>query len=540
MEEVKLRVVIADDEIWICRLIQKLIDWDSLGLTFVQECYDGLSAFDSIEKLNADIVITDIRMPGIDGIELIKRTREAGLDTEFVIISGYRDFEYAQKALQYNVYDYILKPINEDLLIEALCDLKKTILTNRSQKAYEVELTEKANHYEQIVLERALFSCLNGIPCDYSPIYEALALDSVDPAYRLFYVLIVNLMPLSLASNNYERNTAVKASLKGNILECLNVRQNYSFYLEKDDQMIFILHSDQFLKEEIRHLSRKIRSTILDDTDISKYYCFTAGLGGPVNAFEEINFSYEQADEAWRTFLHFGSNKIYDHENNKFQAVDIDGLFDFERSQELSGIWIRNDELELTRFIRNLFVVLQNSNITPMAYYQTSEVLLKFIDEKFHCQIDTKNTTWDVNTLVMQLQRCTGKSQIVNFLILTCSEAMERWHKRIVSKKSGYIMLAIEYIQQNYMNNITLKEVAAHVFMNPTYFSEMFKKEMGINFKKYLIEYRVQIAAELLKKTQHKITDIAFMVGYRDGRYFSRLFCKVMGMSAQQYRKTFE
>ena len=117
---------------------------------------------------------------------------------------------------------------------------------------------------------------------------------------------------------------------------------------------------------------------------------------------------------------------------------------------------------------------------------------------------------------------------------------MESWHEHIGSKQSSYITSAIEYIQQNYMNNITLKEVASYVFLNPTYFSEVFKKEMGINFKKYLIEYRVQLAAELLKNNHYKITDVAQMVGYKDNRYFSRLFFKVMGVSAQQYRKTYE
>lgn len=532
-----LSVIIADDEIWICRLIQKLIDWNTLGLTLVQECYDGLSAFNSIKELSADIVITDIRMPGLDGIELIKNTREAGLDTEFIIISGYRDFEYAQKALQYNVYDYILKPINEDLLTEALCELKETILRNRSHKAHEVELREKANQYEQIILEQTLLNCLDGTTPEDESIYNELGLASDS---GLFSVLVLKLMPLSPLSDTNDRNAVAKASIKRSISKCLDPGYIRNFYVEKDDQMIFILHYNQSWNEKIRQLPQKVQAILIDDDTILEYYCFSAGLGSSVNALEEIGLSYKHADEAWRAFLHLGINKFYDYSSIKFQAVDINDRFDFECRRELSGIWIRNDEAALTKFVQNLFIPIQNSSITPQAHYQTSEVLISFITEKFLSQLAEEDSPWDFDELSILLQRCTGQNQIVSFLISNLLDAMENWHEHIGSKQSSYITSAIEYIQQNYMNNITLKEVASYVFLNPTYFSEVFKKEMGINFKKYLIEYRVQLAAELLKNNHYKITDVAQMVGYKDNRYFSRLFFKVMGVSAQQYRKTYE
>lgn len=135
-----LKVVIADDEKMICSLISQLLDWKALDIEIVGMAYTGIDAFEMIITKEPDIVISDIRMPGYDGLELIKRIKEAGIEAEFVMISGFKQFEYAQNAMKYGVKYYLLKPIEEEKLLEIIQEIKETIQKKKAHDIYEKEL----------------------------------------------------------------------------------------------------------------------------------------------------------------------------------------------------------------------------------------------------------------------------------------------------------------------------------------------------------------------------------------------------------------
>ncbi|MEG2731993.1 MAG: response regulator, partial [Clostridium sp.] len=132
-----LKVIVADDEEKICQLIVKLVDWTSLGMEVAAIASNGIEAMEKIISLKPDIVITDIRMPGYDGLELIKRAKSEGINTEFIIISGYRHFEYAQNAIRYGVGDYLLKPIKKDELMDALKRIGERYRERNEQLSFE-------------------------------------------------------------------------------------------------------------------------------------------------------------------------------------------------------------------------------------------------------------------------------------------------------------------------------------------------------------------------------------------------------------------
>ena len=139
-----LKVVIADDEKMICSLISQLLDWKALDIEIVGMAYTGIDAFEMIITKEPDIVISDIRMPGYDGLELIKRIKEAGIEAEFVMISGFKQFEYAQNAMKYGVKYYLLKPIEEEKLLEIIQEIKETIQKKKAHDIYEKERPENA------------------------------------------------------------------------------------------------------------------------------------------------------------------------------------------------------------------------------------------------------------------------------------------------------------------------------------------------------------------------------------------------------------
>ena len=156
-----LKVVIADDEKMICSLISQLLDWKALDIEIVGMAYTGIDAFEMIITKEPDIVISDIRMPGYDGLELIKRIKEAGIEAEFVMISGFKQFEYAQNAMKYGVKYYLLKPIEEEKLLEIIQEIKETIQKKKAHDIYEKELKLEVKEARDKMKKRFLTSILS-------------------------------------------------------------------------------------------------------------------------------------------------------------------------------------------------------------------------------------------------------------------------------------------------------------------------------------------------------------------------------------------
>ena len=156
-----LKVVIADDEKMICSLISQLLDWKALDIEIVGMAYTGIDAFEMIITKEPDIVISDIRMPGYDGLELIKRIKEAGIEVEFVMISGFKQFEYAQNAMKYGVKYYLLKPIEEEKLLEIIQEIKETIQKKKAHDIYEKELKLEVKEARDKMKKRFLTSILS-------------------------------------------------------------------------------------------------------------------------------------------------------------------------------------------------------------------------------------------------------------------------------------------------------------------------------------------------------------------------------------------
>lgn len=157
-----LKLLIADDEKTICSLIARLLDWNKLGFEIIGMAYTGLDAFEIIKEQQPDVIISDIRMPGYDGIELIKKTKEAQIDAEFVMISGFKQFEYAQNAMKYGVKYYLLKPIEEDKLLEIAQEIRESILNKRAHDTYENNLRLEIKETKDKMKKKFLTSMIWG------------------------------------------------------------------------------------------------------------------------------------------------------------------------------------------------------------------------------------------------------------------------------------------------------------------------------------------------------------------------------------------
>lgn len=525
----KLRLLIADDEYLICNMLVCLIDFDGLGLELAGTIHDGKSLLQEIEAQKPDIVITDICMPGCDGIEVIRQTRERGLECKFIIISGYRQFEYAYNALKYDVEDYILKPVDEVELNAALSriagiirkDAQDDLRANRSPWIVPLIIAAvKDKHYYSLE--------------DFNVAWN---LNLHDGQFRIAFLRLDCLDNLSRSG---EENLE---SLMNKIREVLLHAFTpvcYEVVLEpKTDGARILLNyaadQEQEIRLRIKTVYQKIRELLSLFWGISETICISDAVSD-IRMLEEL-VNQARAGEWARMAL--GVDRII-----YFSTINQGELEDAETDYTAleKKIRIAFDTLNEAEFkdgMEAFFSMPQEELMKSAACY-----FLRHIKNLFFQGNQGKISEYtDYENLYQQfshsLHMCTTFSKYKYVFISGICRIMQQISAIQNSKNARPIVLAIAYIEQNYSKPLYLESVAEEVGLSTVYLSNLFKKETGKNFTDYVTEYRLQIASNLLKNSILNVSEIANSVGFSDGRYFSKQFKRFFGIKPTEYRKLY-
>lgn len=523
------RAIIIDDEQNICNLIQILGDWDALSIEVEAIFCDSEDALSFILLHKPEIVITDIKMPVYDGLELIERTRAAGLDSAFIIISGYRHFEYAHKAMQFGIVDYLLKPVNEDELNKTLRKICQS-LTDKQR-----EDTEKAT-YHDLIAEKCT-GCHSALLRDLED--DNLTADNLDDfnhtyltdfTYDHFRVVLLNTSVPQL----HISNTSFQCKIE-DIAQ--TIFAEYSFPVSvPDPKGIFCFINYPASKSSVifNDISRFF-SHISALSDIYGSFSLSFGVGDEVVSFLQLRNSYLASIEYEKTKLLLGWDRILSYlpscltdrkiSQPSLTENDFKNFFIYLESHNTDMIrqWFENWKSSLGRNgfsdIQELF--LNRSRILAL----TEKVFPEYKD----------------NSEITVLTDCARN--IPDFLnklqkhILTIVEDK-------ISENTQLELLPIrrakEYVKSHYALPITLEEVADFVKYNPSYLSTAFKKHTGQNFSEYLSEVRMEEAKLLLRTSQLSIMEISEKIGYSDSKYFRKLFKKLTGIKPSDYRKLYQ
>lgn len=530
-----MKVLIVDDEIRLGKLIQKLIPWEELGFTDMGCCTDSLTAFHRIQEEKPDIVITDIRIPKMTGLELIEKVRELDRDVYFIIISGYSDFSYAQKAVRFGVEDYILKPIRQSELIETL----KKVKSKYSAKTYAEN--EKEFLKKEVVSGR------------------------MNERYRLFEQLL-----------SEPEKIKTEDGLEGlNERYCVNFRPG-SFRI----LAIHFLHYEETNKNEMLHLLYEKLETILGNTILSAYdsilYQQEHMLALLVNGDEETLSSLVRSARKIRSEL-----KVYQEflEDTEVYLYLTDMIQDF---RELPGIRNNLVRISMQRFYNSSCSILQEGG---KAEKGIKESISDQFWEDFIYYLETLNKEGFMlleEQISRFLEKCGDRSGVVLtdlyqnicsrfvglikaegiagtgkiekeleviyenssdevLLFKTLFEKIYTVYKTILEQKRTDIrrpaVQAKEYINAHYRDMLSLDIVGGAVGLNPAYLSSLFKKETGMSFADYVTKVRIKAAQKLLLQTDLSLSEISERVGISDPKYFSRVFKKEIGMKPSDYRK---
>lgn len=480
-------VLIVDDEPWVAYGIKALIDWESLGFTVIGEAYNGLTALETILEKKPEIVISDIRMPGLNGIELLESINEKQLETKVILISGYAEFEYAQKAIRLGAFDYLLKQVDKDKLIDTLLRLK-SVLTEK-QKAYKGLDLFLDDLFE-------LFEPDNKIKI--SNFLTNRGIDFVLPHYRF----ISCLYPHATFSD------AGDEIITKNGIKCIRFRtgQNKISILVNYDEFKNPIGLLDFISDNLSNAQCiGISSTGIYSAPIAKFYqesdvALFSSLFGQVQRMVE----YKAADHATaltRTILQIELAIKEQKQEQIFKGLD-----------ELCG------ECKSRHMLIDQISTVYNQIVSLIYKYYSNSDAINEIEYLNYYQIVRYYSS------IEQLFE-----RIKAFFEQQAGEEL------LISNET--VKKIIDYIDTSFTEDIFLGDLSKPFNLSLGYLSALIKKETGKTYTDYVVSKRLNLAKELLSDASLSIQEIVERVGYKDYFHFNKLFKKHYGITPSKYRK---
>ncbi len=532
-----IKVLIADDEIMIHVMLSKLINWESYGFEIVGFAEDGISALKKIETEEIDLVVADIRMPGLDGIGLIKELRERGFKTKVVFISGHRQFEYAKSGMKYEVDDYILKPIKKDELIGTLNRLKSKIDAEikgqTESKEKENQLIDGKKTLQSNLIKMLILGKINK--------KELLALEEINKHYLCkfksgFFMFAVFHVDVEKTAKNTKPNLDIVDTCVKSFVDVANVHCYYVITYTENNTVTLLLNFDNSKEEALKE--DLVRAYQNNSTITEKFWDinFTLGMGEGAQTLANAKDSYMQAFECVCARIQLGKNKIIQYKDLLHKDINEETLFPVEKQKQLETVIAEINYEGFVHITKEIFSLGGNS--TLYTYYELwwvikkyTEILLKGLKELLPNKEEAK---YDISKLYDYTEMAMLKEGAIEEGIKCYGDAI-----KTIVVENPFIAASKNYIKKNYRNKITLKDVANIIHLNPVYLSILFKKETGQRFVDYLMTYRVEQSKMYLDNNKYSIAQISEMVGYGDSRHFSRKFRQITGYTPTEYRKIY-
>jgi len=536
------RVIIADDEPKVLLLIRNLIQWEELGLELVATANDGISALDLIEELHPDIVITDIRMPGYDGIELIEKAKALDPRIDFIIISGYRHFNYAQKAIRFGVEDYLLKPLKALEINQTLRKMtekyKERDKAKQREEQYSARIEDDAKKRQEQFIASLLAEKSDGAaPATVDSVNEEFGLDFKVDAFQAFIVKT----DVYYASLNPNVRKLLMEKSMGVIKDALQGKC-HAFLLHPTEHGIYgLVNFSEAQKKTLRKAMVAIIDALQSQSELFDRIKVTIGLGHQAEVIDEMAASVKEAEYAVANRLIHGAGRIIDRTGGQESAELVRQMISAPvRSSLLKGVEILDDREIRTVFDALAEQVAGNEAMTGKAIAALCEECVQIL--RFGLKSQNSVDEWVDEKQADFFEKfgmCNTQKDVFQLLGSYASSLITHVAARRKSENSKPIREAQKYIQENFGSAINLESISQKAGFNATYFSLLFKKETGMNFLEYLTDVRIKEAKLMLADPRKSIADVAEAVGYSDVKHFSKLFTRNTGIHPSKFRKLY-
>lgn len=531
-----LKIFLAEDEYVVREGIKNNIDWKAHGYDFVGEASDGELALPMIQKLKPDIVITDIKMPFMDGLELSRLIKKEFPWMEIIILSGYAEFDYAREAIAIGVAHYLNKPISGDELISELDKLSLKVEKNKQERElrekYAREMAENSLKERTDLFKRIVEG--NSSAGEIIELADSLSMDISAGAYNVFLFKAISTHHEEDEYSNsvveiYKRLHDIFEGAGALIFDHTIEGKAILFKAESSEKL------DELMKEALNKLLE-----IMKEYDYVNYF---GGIGVCVSRLTQVHESYEKASHAYAHRYMTDTSRIFDYADmanesayptsEKFNLSSVDpASLDRNRIREFLK---KGTEQETVYFVDEFLTGLGENALrsTMFRQYIATDVyfaVAAFTDER---GLD-RNEISPFDAAAGDVSDFEKTRAYILSLIKTAINLRDNQ----ASDKYGSIIDEVRsYIDEHYGDeSLSLNTLASRVNFSPNHLSMIFSAHTGETFIKYLTDYRMDKAKELLRCTSKRSVDISVEVGYKDPHYFSYLFKKTQGMTPTQYR----
>jgi len=535
-----LKIIIVDDDKNVREFIKRIIDWPRDEFVICGEAANGKKGLQLALECQPDVIILDLEMPVMDGIEMLRRLAENNIKSKVVVLSCHNEFDYVKDAMKLGAYDYILKhKMKQEDFQKILLNIKDHI-DEVTPLAVQKASDEKYGVHRQLTIDKNLNLYKS------NALLELIKYQNISPQYTTEKQEV-----LALKGKSF-----FMISITVDYLEKINELKNRSLLIRRIDQFFFEYFNDLadfiFGKVEDGHFvvlfvlpvsgtrafeSKKSVRTALSliqrNFQIRCGYTFSAGISNLCVECSEIMSFWEQAKVALSFKFYMGTNSISFFSD----VIYCDNYTNIFAKMNLLKAAV-NNRTDSGSLINDIFEEISNLHLEPgiflkifhniyFIYINMTENLGINLD----IDLDDKNYLYNVQKTSETLQDYQNK---LIELLQMINNAYDTNMKKRYSKE---IIKALEYIKSKYNSELTLKEVSDHISISRNYFSQLFKKETGVNFKEYIIQLRLAKAKEILKQTDMKVFSVAHAVGFQSHSYFNNIFKKYEGQTPKQYRE---
>ncbi|WP_162463297.1 response regulator transcription factor [Paenibacillus psychroresistens] len=521
------KVIIVDDEYDIRQGLKNIINWEEQGFYIVGEAEDGIEALEVYEREQPSLIITDIKMPEIDGLNLTRKLKALNPDINILIISGYNDFTYAKEALKYGVNDYLLKPIDSQELCHVLSQIKERILENLiRQKSTQQKLAMLKDYFFVRLVKAEM------IEEDIIDTANEYAIDLHSKDYCMLIIEIDN-YGQSLIELSGKEIRLKKFAIRNIIEDILKETDSgYVFENEENRYNVLVIAKDGKLsKEFLLTLSTKIKDCLA----VFAKESITIGIGVIVHQYAKIKFSYKTAEAAIGESLLSIKTKIfyYDAENHvNNQNIwnlkwDNTELFKAVRADNTKQI-----RAEIDLLFKEIHLVSKKirKDIIKFAIYGLSQLMMEY-------KGDWRELFNDKFSHMEETLLHSNLAPMKELLVEICKEVSSYIKAKESNSIDSIIQEIVEYIHQHYWEEINLRKLSNLFYVNASYLGQLFKKETGEYFNDFINKIRIDNATKLLEANKLSIKDISEKIGYKYVDHFYRNFKAIIGVNPGDYRK---
>lgn len=542
-----VKVYLVEDEIIIRQSIKNSIDWEKEGYEFVGDASDGELALPVILKEKPDILITDIRMPFMDGLELSRMVKAELPDIKIVILSGYDDFEYAKQAIKIGVAEYLLKPVSSAVLLEHLSEIAEKVRDEREDLALKKVYYQEMQENEELIKMKFLGELISGklSLADAMEKGKRFHMNLSGPFYR---IILFKFIQEDHVQAEQSEALAEAYEAVGNYVDGLKDAFRFQRGVEG---WAFLLTS---VEEDMEAQTERFIEGLKEVIEPFEALTWFGGIGSEAARLRELRYSFREADKAFAGRFVQEPNQIisveqlnYEQLDNEFDANIFGEINQFD--QIITRFLSSGSREEVESFVGALFTEISEDHFRSLMIRQYI-IMDIYATVLAFCKKLRKDTGAD-GEAAGQMESLRENEEILKRAVLTAESVddikdyigtlldhvIELRNTLSGRRYSDIIRTARKRIEQDYMSeDISLNTVAAEVCMSPSYFSSVFSKEMGKTFIEYLTEVRMEKAKQYLVCSSMKTSEISYEVGYKDPHYFSYIFKKTQGCTPKEYR----